>query len=183
MREINQNVATHAAKGQTVVVHDDCEYTFLPGQLLKPIQCVPRYEVKVGDLLCGNKPFKLHVMLYFHLFIFENYSLIFKMNEAKKDKCYDLRFLKGMMIGFLTVKTIKEMKPTADIDEGYLAIIKGMIIPIFGFQNEDFDKNIYLILCFTEIFEVRVAEDEERVNGFGLFVDEAIGDIKISKFK
>lgn len=106
-----------------------------------------------------------------------------KMNEAKKDKCYDLRFLKGMMIGFLTVKTIKEMKATADIDEGYLAIIKGMIIPIFGFQNEDFDKNIYLILCFTEIFEVRVAEDEERVNGFGLFVDEAIGDIKISKFK
>lgn len=108
---------------------------------------------------------------------------LMKMNEAKKDKCYDLRFLKGMMIGFLTVKTIKDMNATADIDEGYLAIMKSTILTIFGFQNEDVDQNIYLILYFTELFEVRVAEDEVRVNGFELLVDEAIGDIKISNFK
>lgn len=32
LREINQNVAALAAKGETVVVYEDCEYTFLPDQ-------------------------------------------------------------------------------------------------------------------------------------------------------
>lgn len=61
-RQINENVANVLLHGQKVVVSGEVEYLHIPNQELKPIKCVPEYDVEVNDLLCGNKPFKQHVM-------------------------------------------------------------------------------------------------------------------------
>lgn len=44
------------------------------------------------------------------------------MNEKKRSKKFDISFLKAMLIGFFTLKKIKE---NASMDEGILEIVKG----------------------------------------------------------
>lgn len=62
IRQINNNVAMILLHGQKVVLCDGLEYLHIPGQELKAMEYVPKYEVKTNDLLCGNKPFKRHVI-------------------------------------------------------------------------------------------------------------------------
>lgn len=62
IRQINKNVAMVLLHGQKVIVCDGLEYLHIPGQELKAMEYVPKFEVKTNDLLCGNKPFKRHVI-------------------------------------------------------------------------------------------------------------------------
>lgn len=50
-----------------------------------------------------------------------------KMN---KQEIADLRFIKGLLIGFCTVDKIKKNISIEDVDEGVLTLIKGMLLLI-----------------------------------------------------
>lgn len=50
---------------------------------------------------------------------------LIKINKEKPGENFDLRFLKGILIGFCTVKTVKGFKSNDDIDEAVLELIKG----------------------------------------------------------
>lgn len=52
---------------------------------------------------------------------------LIKLNRGKRDEQFDLRFMKGMLIGFCTVKKIKEYNGNEDIDESVSALMKGII--------------------------------------------------------
>lgn len=64
-RQIGENVANLLLHGQRVVFCDELELLHIPNQELKAIAVEPEYTVKAKDLLCGSKPFKEYVMLYF----------------------------------------------------------------------------------------------------------------------
>lgn len=59
-----------------------------------------------------------------------------KMNREKRNDKYDLRFFKGMLIGFFTVKKVKEFKAKEDIGEAASVLMKGIFYP------QRFKKNI-----------------------------------------
>lgn len=135
-REIAENVENLLLYGQRVAV-DDLEYVHIPGQELKAIEYEPNYEVKSNDLLCGNMPFKLQFngdreFMAVKGDSYEEVKLkgkaaegLVKMNKEKRGEIHDLRFLKGLMIGFLSVQKIKEFVANEDIGEALLNLFKG----------------------------------------------------------
>lgn len=136
--EIAANVQIVLMYGENVVIDEDLEYIHIPGQILQAMQSEPEYKTKSNDALCGNRPFKetvngdraflvpngndngfIEVWLTAHAAI----GLV-KMNKKRTGQQYDTVFLKALLIGFCTIKKIKEAEP---IDDGILALIKGKL--------------------------------------------------------
>lgn len=57
-RAIEKSVRMLMMHGENIVVDSDLEYLHIPGQVIRPKENVPKYQVKAGDILCGNIPFK-----------------------------------------------------------------------------------------------------------------------------
>lgn len=53
-----------------------------------------------------------------------------KMNSEKRNETFDLRFIKGMLIGFCTVKKVKDFKSYKDLDELNSVLLKGKVYPL-----------------------------------------------------
>lgn len=75
------------------------------------------------------------------------------MNEKKPSQEFDVGFLKAMLIGFCSMKTIKQN----GCDEAIVNLVK-------------------------ELFEWRVGGDEVRLDEFERMIDTAIDGIKKNKF-
>lgn len=60
---ITANTRAVVLNGENVVVDEDLEYLHIPGQKLQAIQCEAKYETKMNDTLCGNRPFKENVCI------------------------------------------------------------------------------------------------------------------------
>lgn len=136
LREIEANAEYVLRHGQKVIVDNDVEYMHIPNQLLQAIESAPMYEVKANDLLCGNKPFKYfngnrYFMIakdngFIEIGLAENaVNGLINMNKHKRGENFDIIFLKAMLVGFCSSKTIKEVET---IDEGIMDLIKGKFI-------------------------------------------------------
>lgn len=194
-REIDENVENLLLYGQRVAV-DGLEYVHIPGQELKAIEYEPKYEVKSNDLLCGNMPFKLQFngdseFMAVKGDSYEEVKLkgkaaegLVKMNEEKLGEKHDLRFLKGLMIGFLSVQKIKEFVTSEDIGEAILILIKGNYLFIIVYDIKFLRLILFSFISqFSDLFDWRVSGHEARLHGFGSLITNAISDIKINKFK
>lgn len=85
---------------------------------------------------------------------------LIKMNKKKRDKQSDLVFLKALLIGFCTLKAIKDEKSTGNLlrNEGMLGLLK-------------------------DLFEWRVQEDEHRMSSYDNLFSSAISGIRNNKLK
>lgn len=77
------------------------------------------------------------------------------LNQQKRSEEFDSVFLKALLIGFYTIKKIKNNEA---VDDGISELIKNL-------------------------FEWRVKASEERVAAFANMVANAINDIKTNNFK
>lgn len=68
--QIAANVLDLYMRGERVVLEDDLEYMYMPGQKLLAIENEP-YRMKANDCLCGNRPFKETVSILLISFIIQ----------------------------------------------------------------------------------------------------------------
>lgn len=85
---------------------------------------------------------------------------LIKMNKKKREKQFDLVYLKALLIGFCTLKTIKDEKSTFDFlgKDGMLDLLK-------------------------ELFEWRVQKDGHRMCAYDNLFKTAISEIRNNNFK
>lgn len=85
---------------------------------------------------------------------------LIKMNKKKRDKQFDLVFLKALLIGLFTLKAIKDEQSTVDLlrNEGMLGLLK-------------------------DLFEWRVQKDEHRMSAYDNLFSSAISGIRNNKLK
>lgn len=153
-QQIEENVQQLILHGAKVVIDTDLEYVHMPDQELKAMEWIPQYEVKAGDALCGNKPFKpmvIFILIFFlihlNLFIYipqNDGSRVFmatsgeelqmtaraadglsKLNTKKRGAEFDLRFVKAMLIGLFSISGVKEFMSFKDISGPALEVMKG----------------------------------------------------------
>lgn len=85
---------------------------------------------------------------------------LIKMNKKKREKQFDLVYLKALLIGFCTLKTIKDEK-----------------------SSSDFLGKVGMLDLLKDLFEWRVQKDGNRMCAYDNLFNTAISEIRNNNFK